>query len=30
MLYAHTARIKKPKDTFKFTIGQTAWWVEKE
>lgn len=28
-LYANTARIKKPKDTFKYEIGTNYWWTEK-
>ena len=26
-LYSHTARIKKPKDLFKYDLGYDAWWV---
>jgi peptide/nickel transport system substrate-binding protein/microcin C transport system substrate-binding protein len=29
VLYAHTARMKMPKDTFKFRIGTDFWWTEK-
>ena len=27
-LYAHTKRVKKPKDTFKYGIGVQYWTVE--
>ncbi len=28
VLYAHNAKIKKPKDTFKYTVGTKYWWTE--
>ena len=27
-LYAHTARIKMPKPTFKYSVGYDYWWVD--
>jgi microcin C transport system substrate-binding protein len=28
-LYGHTARVRKPRDTFKYTVGVNHWWLEK-
>jgi peptide/nickel transport system substrate-binding protein/microcin C transport system substrate-binding protein len=28
-LYGHTSRIKKTKDTLKYSVGTNFWWVEK-
>jgi peptide/nickel transport system substrate-binding protein/microcin C transport system substrate-binding protein len=27
--YAHTAKIKKQKESYKFGIGSDYWWMEK-
>ncbi len=27
VLYGHTARMKKPKDSFKYSIGTSYWWL---
>jgi len=28
-LYAHTARMKKMKDTYKYEVGTNYWWIQK-
>jgi peptide/nickel transport system substrate-binding protein/microcin C transport system substrate-binding protein len=27
-LYAHTARVKKPVETYRYSIGTAYWWAE--
>ena len=29
VLYAHTKRMKKEKDTYQYSVGTNFWWIEK-